>query len=393
MLGMEVDTMSARQQLALTDTQRQELWQVVKHDAKSYMRERAAALLKIADGASPHHVALHGLLQVRHPDTVYNWLDRYREGGLPGLLIHKGRGRKPAFSPRQATAADAQAAVLAVVRRSPQLFGYSNVRWRLSQILITCDWLRLTTTSGLSQLLQRLGISYKRGRDYVHSPDTNYQLKLDWLLKMRQRTCDAPERFVFVYADQLTYYRQPSLAKAYEQCGPTQPLARRSHTKNTTYRIMGALNAITGQVTYRQRSHTDIACLVDFWYDLRHAYPHAETIYVTVDNWPVLFHPDVLAPLQAQNLPWPPYVPGNWPTTASPQARHDNLPIQLICLPTYASWLNPIEKLWRWLKQDILHLHRLSDDWTALKQAVAAFLDTFASGSTPLLRYVGLLPD
>jgi hypothetical protein len=188
----------------------------------------------------------------------------------------------------------------------------------------------------------------------------------------------------------LTYYRQPSLTQAYEVRGPTQPLAVRSHAKNTAHRIVGALNALTGQVVYRQRSHTDIPCLVDFWYDLRQAYPQAECIYVVVDNWPVLFHPDVLAPLHPQHLPWP---PENRPSEPSKQARRDNLPIHLICLPTYASWLNPIEKLWRWLKQDVLHLHRLSQDWSALKQAVADFLDRFASGSDSLLRYVGLLPD
>ena len=302
-------------------------------------------------------------------------------------------GVSPLFPPQQTTPAEAQAAVLDVVRRSPQRFGYTNVRWRLGQLLDTCDWLRLTTTAGLCQLLQRLRISYKRGRDYVHSPDPAYRPKVDLLLQARLRAQYAPERFVFTYADQLTYYRQPSLAPAYEVVGPTQPLARRSHAKNTAYRVMATLNALSGQVTYDQRSHTDLASLAAFWYTLRDAYPQAETIYVTVDNWPVLFHPDVLAPLQAQHLPWPPYVPKHWPTEPSKHARRDNLPIQLICLPTYASWLNPIEKLWRWLKQDVLHLHRLSHEWAALKQAVAEFLDRFKTGSEPLLRYVGLLPD
>jgi hypothetical protein len=297
------------------------------------------------------------------------------------------------FPPQQATPAEAQEAILHVVRRSPQAFGFTTARWRLAQIRATCDWLHLTTLGGLSQLLRRLGISYKRGRDYVHSPDIHYAEKRSLLELTRLRAVAAPERFVFLYADQLTYYRQPSVAQAFEAVGHRQPLAERSHAKNTAFRIMGALNAVSGQVTYRQRSHTNIACLVDFWYDLRQAYPEAATIYVVVDNWPVLFHPEVLAPLQAQNLPWPPYVPRNWPKEASKQARHDNLPIQLLCLPTYASWLNPIEKLWRWLKQDVLHLHRLSQDWPALKQAVADFLDPFAAGSLPLLRYVGLLPD
>ena len=91
--------MAPRQQLVLSATQRQELQQTVKNHAKPYVRERAAALLKIADGASPHQVARHGLLQVREPDTVYGWLERYRSGGLAGLVIRAGRGRKPAFSP------------------------------------------------------------------------------------------------------------------------------------------------------------------------------------------------------------------------------------------------------------------------------------------------------
>jgi hypothetical protein len=41
------------------------------------MREKAAALLKIAAGQSPHAVARSGLLKPRDPDTVYGWLNHY----------------------------------------------------------------------------------------------------------------------------------------------------------------------------------------------------------------------------------------------------------------------------------------------------------------------------
>jgi hypothetical protein len=41
------------------------------HDPKPYVRERSAAVLKIADGQSPHAVALCGLLKPRDLDTVY----------------------------------------------------------------------------------------------------------------------------------------------------------------------------------------------------------------------------------------------------------------------------------------------------------------------------------
>ncbi len=85
--------------LDLSPEERAQLEQVVKYHPKPYMRERAAAVLKVADGQWACHVARHGLLQRRDPDTLYIWLKRYRLEGLAGLRIRQGRGRKPAFSP------------------------------------------------------------------------------------------------------------------------------------------------------------------------------------------------------------------------------------------------------------------------------------------------------
>ena len=86
-------------ELVLTPTDRAALEQLRDHDPKPYLRERAAALLKVADGTPASVVAEHGLLRRRQPMTLYDWLDRYEEAGLTGLKIRPGRGRKPAFSP------------------------------------------------------------------------------------------------------------------------------------------------------------------------------------------------------------------------------------------------------------------------------------------------------
>lgn len=91
--------MAPRRRLNLTTEQQSELEQLRNTAAKPYLRERAAALLKIASGQTPAHVAAAGLLQTRDPDTVYAWLNRYQATGLAGLTIREGRGRKPAFSP------------------------------------------------------------------------------------------------------------------------------------------------------------------------------------------------------------------------------------------------------------------------------------------------------
>jgi transposase len=86
-------------QLVLSSAERRELERVRDHDPEPYLREKAAAMLKIAAGQSGRDVALHGLLKHRRPDTVYDWVRRYRAAGIAGLRVQPGRGRKPAFSP------------------------------------------------------------------------------------------------------------------------------------------------------------------------------------------------------------------------------------------------------------------------------------------------------
>jgi transposase len=107
--------------------------------------------------------------------------------------------------------------------------------------------------------------------------------------------------------------------------------------------------------------------IIQFYGQVARAYPHAERVYLIEDNWNVHSDPQVLTALHA------------WPH------------LRVVWLPTYAPWLNPIEKLWRWLRQDVLKLHRLVNDWPVLRQRVRDFLDQFQHGSHELLRYVGLL--
>lgn len=82
-----------------TEDERMELEAIRDNHEKPYLREKASALLQIADGQSPHAVALYGLLKRRDPDAIYGWLNRYEAEGAKGLFVKDGRGRKPAFSP------------------------------------------------------------------------------------------------------------------------------------------------------------------------------------------------------------------------------------------------------------------------------------------------------
>jgi hypothetical protein len=242
----------------------------------------------------------------------------------------------------------------------------------------------------MSQLLSRLAIHWKRGRHHVHSPDPDYVAKL-LTIRVNLLTPEIDwEQTVFLFQDELTFYRRPSLFFAYEAAGKEQPLAELGWKSNYAWRIAAVLNAWTGQVTYAHGKCFDIPHLVTFYQQVAETYPGAQIIQMAQDNWPVHFHPDVRVALQPQEWPWEFHLPAHWPTEASPGARRLNLPIHILSLPTYAPWTNPIEKLWRLLYQDVLHLHRFGDDWPALKLAITDFLDQFATGSQELLRYVGL---
>jgi hypothetical protein len=83
----------------LTTAERAELTRLRDTAPQAYLRERAAALLKVADGMPAARVARQGLLRPRKPDTLYAWIDRFIDAGTAGLRIRSGRGRKPAFSP------------------------------------------------------------------------------------------------------------------------------------------------------------------------------------------------------------------------------------------------------------------------------------------------------
>lgn len=199
----------------------------------------------------------------------------------------------------------------------------------------------------------------------LHRPDPAYQANVALLDRARRLALRPGRPLTVLYGDAMRLYRQPTLAPAYAPRG-ADLVADLSQRSNTRHRVGGARDLATGRVTWLAAAVLGVDNLRRFLSKVRAAYPR-ERLALIWANRPVHRHPDVLA-------------------------RAAEVEIELLWLPTYAPWLNPIEKLWRWLRQDALHQHRLADAWPALKAQVAAFLDQFAAGSPPLLRYVGLAP-
>ena len=170
---------------------------------------------------------------------------------------------------------------------------------------------------------------------------------------------------ITLFQDELTFYQSPTVANGWDRKGKPQPLARLGYKGNKKRRIGGALNVVTGEVTFAHSTKFGIKELKKLCTQIRRQYHTATTINIIMDNWPIHYHPDVI------------------------QAATDNN-LQFIPLPTYAPWTNPIEKLWRWLYHDILHHHHHANQWNILIKMVSKFLKQFEEGSQELIKYVGL---
>lgn len=249
---------------------------------------------------------------------------------------------------------------------SPRRHGISRSRWRLEDIRQVISWLQDCTLAGIHQILRRLKIGLKQATGYVRSPDPERHLKRRQMAQAFSAALHHPQEYVILFQDELTYYSQQNEGLKYGAVGQKSPYVAHGVAENKMTRIGAVMDGLTGQVIYIQADKFGKLAMANLYRMIRQHYPQRK-VFVVQDNCPFHYCDNVLATADEQEI-----IP--------------------VYLPTYASWLNPIEKMWRWLKADILRGHEFAHDPQQLRQVVAEFLDQFANGSSALLRYVGLLP-
>ena len=255
-----------------------------------------------------------------------------------------------------------------LTRQRPDLHGFIRSRWRLCDLRDALPWLQKYSLPGVCLALQRLLIKRKQGRVHVHSPDPSYRHKMGWIGRAWQLATAHPDQVSLLYGDELTFYKRPTLTGggAYYPVGE-EPTFEQVPGYNTQHRVGAAMDAYTGRVVWVDDKVVGVEALCLLLTKIREAYVEERTILLVWDNWHIHYQARVAA-------------------------KAAELGIGLLWLPTYAPWTNPIEKLWRWLKQEHVHNHQLATDFDTLKGRVRQFMSRFADGSDELLSYVGLLP-
>lgn len=239
-------------------------------------------------------------------------------------------------------------------------------RWTLKRIRSTFDCFANFTLSGVWKALRSMKIRLRRGYPQQYSPDPNYKAKEEKIHGILQEVANSKGLAVAIFLDEFSYYHWPLPGSDWTIKGQT-PIAQRANSGEKYHRVVGALNAQTGKVAFMQAPKIGITKLKEFFIYLDSLYPNVERIFVILDNWPVHFNPKLTKVIEQLDR------------------------IELVPLPTYAPWLNPIEKLWLWLKKDVIRNHSLAGNWASIKHSVDNFLNYFKDGSDYLLSFVGLL--
>jgi hypothetical protein len=95
--------MAEQRTTVLSAEQRRTLERARDHHRLASVRERATAVLLVADGQSLGQVARDGFARPKKRETIGTWLDWYEAGGLDAMIGHQhGGARRGRLRPGQA---------------------------------------------------------------------------------------------------------------------------------------------------------------------------------------------------------------------------------------------------------------------------------------------------
>jgi hypothetical protein len=189
---------------------------------------------------------------------------------------------------------EAEQAVEYLLHQSPRQYGLKRTRWRLQDVGRVLKWLEGCTDAGIYKVLKRLGFSRKKALYFIHSPDPQYRTKWEQILSAYQEAVTQPDEVILLFQDEFTYYRRADIRQSWQRGGQQQQRRHQRPGTNTKARITAVLNALTGQVLYRQRHKIGQKELREFYAQIRAAYPYLKRIYLVQDNWPIHKLPAVL---------------------------------------------------------------------------------------------------
>ncbi len=338
----------------LTPERRSELEEQIRQTKERKVADRMRVILYKAAGHS--HKFIANLLQMGR-NQVTHLLHQYNQGGLPALLQpHRAGGSTAKLTIEQ------QQALKVELKTRIYATAFQVMAWVEKQWGIVYD------LSGMHKLLKRLGFSYKKNRLVPSQADPELQRQfVQWLTGLHQHM--KPEDRLY-WADAVHFKHNAEAGFAWSQVA--EPHQIPANTGRPRYNVLGAYCIQTHDHLFiLTPDNINQEKLIEFLGLLRAKHPDHGQIYLILDN--ARYH-------HAQAV----------------QATARQQRIRLEYLPPYSPNLNPIERLWKFVRQKFFK-DRYRDTFAKFCTQLQDFfanLDHYRDELTTLLtENFELLPD
>lgn len=182
------------------------------------------------------------------------------------------------------------------------------------------------SVAGLRNWLQRHSFSYKKPALVPGKADAARQQ--DWLDGYEALKANLPEDETICFTDGVHPTHNVQLACGWIKKGLNKLIP--SNTGRSRINLTGAIDVLSHKVHIRQDRTLNAEATTAFFRDLEADYPTMKAIHVFCDNAAYYRNKDVQAYLETSK-------------------------IQLHFLPPYSPNLNPIERLWKWMKETVVY--------------------------------------
>lgn len=298
-------------ELNLSEDQINELRRAHRQAKNKRDADRIKAIYSLAIG---HSIAQVVSILMLDEETLRNYKKHYLTGGIAELLKthHKGS---------QCMLSDAEIKKLKnELQRNIHLTTQSVIYYVKSTFGVTYK------SSGMRDLLHRMGYEYKKPKLVPGNPDSDAQeLFVEQYMDFMQNKSSNTE---VLFMDAVHPEHNALAAYGWIKRGEKRELKTNSGRERLN--LHGAINAETHQLTLIESPTVNAESTIDLLEQIEQAYPLAKAIYVILDN--ARYHYSKIV------------------KTFLATSR-----IKLVFLPSYSPNLNLIERLWKFFKKKVLY--------------------------------------
>ena len=263
--------------------------------------------------------------------TSRSYFERYQQGGLPALLDNHYRGAEPKLDEHQISELKEHLEEI-IFPDAKSVIAYIRKQYRV-----------VFSLSGVTDLLHRLGFSYKKPTHVPGKQDPEKQR--EFLKEYEQIKAEKGKNDPIYFADATHPQYNSVPSHGWIKKGKEKEL--KANCGRQRLNINGAIDIETLEPVTGFYDTINAQAAIDLIGKIEAKHPDADTIYIIVDN--ARYYRSVLL-----------------------KEKVEGTKIKLIFLPPYSPNLNLIERYWKFFKKKVLN-NRYYETFDEFKQACKSF--------------------